>query len=103
MQSTFSVTLPRVWICIAPLLGLFVSLRSCFESRRIYFVSRRSRFAPEGDVLNPEGFVLSPEGDVLNPEGFVLPDFWDICLPKELFCSPKGIEERHMDNTGLLH
>lgn len=43
-QSKFSVTLPRVWICIAPLLGLFVSRRSCFESRRICFVSRRRCF-----------------------------------------------------------
>ena len=48
-QSKFSVTLPRVWISIAPLLGLFllfVSRRSCFESRRICFVSRRICFAP---------------------------------------------------------
>ena len=43
-QSKFSVTLLRVWICIAPLLGLFVSRRSCFESRRICFVSRRRCF-----------------------------------------------------------
>ena len=33
-KSKFSVTLPRVWICIAPLLGLFVSRRSCFAPRR---------------------------------------------------------------------
>ena len=43
-QSKFSVTLPRVWICISPLLGLFVSRRGCFESRRICFVSRRRCF-----------------------------------------------------------
>ena len=68
-QSKFSVTLPRVWICIAPLLGLFVSRRSCF--------------------LNPEGFVLSPEGDVLNPKGFVLPHFWDYLPPEEVVLLPE--------------
>ena len=50
-RSKFSVNLPRVWICIAPLLGLFDSRRSCFESRSIcfapflgLFASRRSCF-----------------------------------------------------------
>ena len=65
-QSKFSVTLPRVWICIAPLLGLL---------------------SPEGVVLNPEGFVLSPEGDVLNLEGFVLPHLWDYLPPEGQYWS----------------
>ena len=68
-QSKFSVTLPRVWICIA---HNWVCL------------------SPDGVVLNPEGFVLSPEGDVLNPEGFTLPHFWDYLPPEEVVLLSDG-------------
>ena len=44
---------------------------------------------------------MSPEGDILNPEGFALPHLWDYLPPEGVVLLPMGIEERHMDSTGL--